>query len=141
MLAAVALPLPARSQTLVPTLDGVWVYANAEATRKGDIYQWREIRAEIKQQGDRIQGDYRCVYAVPAGERFNAEVKFSFEGRIVSDVMQFPLAAPLKGYVRIRKSADAELRVSYFVENSKKLGISFGQVPDNDPQTLRRKLD
>ena len=140
-LAALFVPLPAISQTLLPTLDGVWVYGNPDATRKGDIYQWREVHIEIKQQGEKVQGEYRCTYAVPAGERYRPEVKFSFDGRIVSDVMQFPLSAPLKGYIRIRKTADAELKVSYFIENSKKVGISFGQVLDNDPQTLRRKLD
>lgn len=141
LLAALGLPAPVLSQTLVPVLDGVWVYANPDAARKGDIYQWRSVRVEITQKGSDIRGDYHCVYAVPDGERFNPEVRFRFEGRIVSDVMEFPLAAPLKGYIRIRKTADAELRVSYLVENSKKQGISFGRVADNDPQTLRRRLD
>lgn len=125
-------------QMVLPTLAGVWAYSNPNAKKNGDVYQWVAARAEFTQQGDKVQGQYECTYAVPAGEKLNPKVSFSFEGRLVSEVVSFNLKPPLKGTFKILKTSAAELSVSYFIQNAAKQGINFGEIPDNDPQPLSR---
>gem|GEM_PF-4367757 len=129
---------PAPTQLVLPSLAGAWVYSNPEAKKVGDIYQWTSARADIVQEGDSIWGDYQCTYAVPSAEKLNPKVQFSFYGKITSEVMQFELKPPMKGWLRILKTSASEITISYFVENSKQVKISFGAVADNDPQTLSR---
>jgi hypothetical protein len=123
---------------MLPTLAGTWAYSNPNAGRRGDVYQWRSAVAEITQSGDSIQGSYECTYSVPEGEKYNPSVKLRFSGRIASEVMNFPLAPPLKGWFRILKQSAGEMSIAYFVENADKQGISFGEIPQNAPQVLGR---
>ncbi|MGC4049652.1 MAG: hypothetical protein QM757_09090 [Paludibaculum sp.] len=129
---------PAAMQMVLPSLAGVWAYSNPNAKKNGDVYQWVAARAEFTQQGDKVQGKYECTYAVPAGEKLNPKVSFSFEGRLVSEVVSFDLKPPLKGTFKILKTSAAELSVSYSIQNAAKQGINFGEIPDNDPQPLSR---
>ncbi|MGJ5813191.1 hypothetical protein [Paludibaculum fermentans] len=128
----------AAMQMVLPTLAGIWAYSNPNAKKNGDVYQWVAARAEITQEGDKVQGKYECTYAVPAGEKLNPKVSFSFEGRLVSEVVSFDLKPPLKGNFKILKTSAAELAVSYFIQNAAKQGINFGEIPENDPQPLAR---
>lgn len=136
--AAPAAAVPAGPQLMLPTLAGTWAYANPNAGKRGDVYQWRSAVAEITQSGDSIQGSYECTYSVPAGEKYNPSVKLKFSGRIASEVMNFRLAPPLKGWFRILKQSASEMSIAYFVENADEQGISFGEIPQNAPQVLGR---
>ncbi|MBI4892508.1 MAG: hypothetical protein HY821_17925, partial [Acidobacteria bacterium] len=55
------------------------------------------------------------------------------------EVMRFDLQPPAKGWFRILKNSAAELTISYYVSNPRQVGISFGEISDNDPQTLLRQ--
>lgn len=136
---ASAAPIIGSAQLVVPTLAGVWAYSNPSAQKKGDIYQWKAARAEITQDGDRVDGAYECIYAVPEGEKLNPIVKFRFTGQIRSEVMVFQLAAPLKGRFQIVRQSAAEMSIAYFIENANKHGISFGEIPADSPQRLGRQ--
>lgn len=125
-------------QLVLPSLAGTWVYSNPGATKSGGIYQWKSARAEIRQRGDVVDGVYECLYAVPEGEKFNPTVKFSFTGRVASEIMRFDLKPPLKGWLRVLKQSASELTISYYIQNDRENGISFGEIPENDPQTLSR---
>lgn len=140
--APIGVPVAAKAvetQMVLPTLAGAWAYSNPEAKKKGDVYQWVSARAEITQEGDKVQGTYECTYAVPPGEKLNPKVQFSFQGQIVSEVVSFQLKAPLKGTFKILKTSASELVVSYFIENAAKYGMNFGEIPENDPQPLARQ--
>ncbi len=136
---ASAVPVIGSEQLVVPTLAGVWAYSNPSAQKKGDVYQWKAAKAEITQDGDRIEGTYECVYAVPEGEKYNPNVKFKFSGQIKSEVMAFQIDAPLKGYFQVLKQSAAEMTIAYFIENANKHGISFGEIPADSPQRLGRQ--
>lgn len=129
----------AANQMVLPTLAGVWAYSNPNAKKNGDVYQWVSARAELTQEGDKVQGKYECLYAVPPGEKLNPKVSFSFQGRLVSEVVSFDLKPPLKGTFRILKTSASELMIGYTIENAAKYGINFGEIPDNDPQPLGRQ--
>jgi hypothetical protein len=136
---ASAAPIAGPAQLVVPTLAGVWAYSNPGAQKKDGIYQWKAARAEITQDGDRVEGTYECLYAVPEGEKLNPRVKFRFTGQIRSEVMVFQLAAPLKGNFQVVRQSAAEMSIAYFIENANKHGISFGEIPADSPQRLARQ--
>jgi hypothetical protein len=137
--ALVALPVVAPAQLVLPTLSGTWTYSNPNASKQGDVYQWSSAKAEITQQGDRVEGTYECVYAVPAGDKLTPKVTFSFAGRISSEVMSFELKSPLKGTFRVLRATASELTVAYHIGNAKQQKISFGLIPENAPQVLARQ--
>lgn len=128
----------AATQMVLPSLSGVWVYSNPNAKNGGDNHPWISARAEFTQDGDKVQGKYECLYAVSPGEKLNPKVSFSFQGRLVSEVVSLELTPPLKGAFKILKTSAAELTVSYSIKNAAKYGISFGEIPDNAPQPLGR---
>lgn len=130
---------PMEAQLVLPSLAGVWVYSNPNAQKVGNEHQWVSARAEITQEGDLVQGDYECTFAVQPGEKLNPKVKFSFYGRLLSEVVSFTLRPPLKGNFKILNSSASELKVSFFIQNAEKQGISFREIPDNHPQPLGRQ--
>jgi hypothetical protein len=132
----------ANAQAVVPSIAGIWFLQNLDARKTEDgAYEPRFINVRITQQDDRVQGSYEAVYAVPEDEPHNPTVRFSFEGRITTETMRFPLRAPLRGSILIERSTPLRIRVSYGIENPEVRNISFGYVPADNPQTLQKKID
>lgn len=132
----------ATAQAVVPPLGGVWFLQNLDARKTDDgAYEPRFVNVRIAQQDDLVQGSYEAVYAVPEDEPYNPTVRFSFEGRIATETMRFALKAPLRGTVLIQKVGAHQIRVSYGIDNPEVRNISFGYLPDESPQTLRKKVD
>jgi hypothetical protein len=132
-------PMLGAAQLVVPSLDGLWVYSNPNARKHGDTYEWKSAKADIRQNGEKVEGVYECVYAVPEGEKYNPVVKLSFSGTIQSEVMIFKLQAPLKGWFQVVRHAAGEMLIAYGIENAAKNGISFGEIPVDAPQRLGRQ--
>lgn len=130
------------SQSVVPSLAGIWFLQNLDARKTGGgAYEPRFVNVRITQQGDRVQGNYEAVYAVPEDEPYNPTVRFSFEGRITTEILRFPLRAPLRGYILMERTGPLRMRVSYGIENPEARNISFGYVGPENPQNLQKKID
>lgn len=130
------------SQAVVPLLAGIWFLQNLDARKTEDgAYEPRFVNVRITQQEDRVQGNYEAVYAVPEDEPYNPTVRFSFEGRITTEILRFPLRAPLRGYILMERTGPLRMRVSYGIENPEARNISFGYVGPENPQTLQKKID
>jgi hypothetical protein len=138
-----AVPLGAEaSQAVVPSLAGIWFLQNLDARKTDDgAYEPRFVNVRITQQEDKVQGNYEAVYAVPEEEAHNPTVRFSFEGRITTEILRFPLRAPLRGYILMERSGPLRMRVSYSIENPEVRNISFGYVGPENPQNLQKKID
>lgn len=140
--AAVPLGAEASAQAVVPSLAGVWFLQNLNARKTEDgAYEPRFVNVRITQQEDRVQGSYEAVYAVPEDEPHNPTVRFSFEGRITTEVLRFPLRSPLRGFILIERATPLRIRVSYSIENPEVRNISFGYVGADNPQDLQKKID
>lgn len=132
----------AAGQAVVPSIAGVWFLQNLNARKTDDgAYEPKFVNVRITQQDDNVQGSYEGVYAVPEDEPFNPTVRFSFEGRITTEIMRFPLRAPLRGSIEIQRVNPFRIRVSYTIENPEQRNISFGVVPADNPQLLQKKID
>lgn len=130
------------SQAVVPSLAGIWFLQNLDARKTDDgAYEPRFVNVRITQQDDRVQGSYEAVYAVPEDEPYNPTVRFSFDGRITSEILRFPLRAPLRGYILFERAGPLRMRVSYSIENPEARNISFGYVAPDNPQNLQKKID
>ncbi len=134
---------PAQAESAAaPGLAGSWfmMNLNARKTEEG-AYEPRFIHVRIRQQGDRLEGSYEALYAVPEDEPHNPAVRFSFEGGITGEPFRFPLSAPLRGAILIAPAGPDRIRVSYEIENPDVRNISFAAVSPANPQSLQRKTD
>jgi len=134
--------MTASGPAVVPSLAGVWFLQNLDARKTEDgAYEPRFINVRITQEGDAVQGSYECVYAVPEDEPYNPTVRFTFSGRITSELMRFPLRPPLRGFVHIRRVSASRLHIAYSIENPEARDISFGYVGEDNPQPLQKRLE
>lgn len=125
---------------LVPSVGGVWILNNPRAKKlPNGAYEPASARLEVSQSGADIQGSFECTFAVPAEEKFNPIVRFSFVGKITNPILRFEISAPLSGSILLRQ-ADGGLEVSYGISNPQRTGIAFGVVPEDGPMVLRRAI-
>jgi hypothetical protein len=143
--AVVAAPAPqhgSAGSAMVPSLAGVWFLQNLDARKTEEgAYEPRFVNVRITQEGDAVQGSYECVFSVPEDEPYNPTVRFTFAGRITSELMRFPLRPPLRGSITVQRVGASQLHVSYSIENPDERGISFGYVGGENPQPLQKRLE